>query len=122
MKFRHMVVEFHGASWEGYIIEEVLKLEKPDEAYFRATHQGAEIDLLMFKNRRKIGVEIKYTDAPTMTPSIRNALVDLQLDRMVVVVYPGEREYLLDDRVRVMPMTHLSGNRPSFFSVARSHG
>jgi uncharacterized protein len=31
-----------GASWEGYAIEEVLKALRPDEAYYWATHQGAE--------------------------------------------------------------------------------
>jgi predicted AAA+ superfamily ATPase len=34
-----------GASWEGYVIDEIIKLYKPDEAYFWATHNGAEIDL-----------------------------------------------------------------------------
>src|SRR5947208_6610089 len=44
-----------GASWEGYAVEEVLKAMQPDEAYFWATHSGAELDLLLFKNGRRIG-------------------------------------------------------------------
>lgn len=92
-----------GASWEGYAVEEVLKALRPDEAYFWGTHQGAELDLLLFKSGRRIGVECKRMDAPTLTPSMRIALVDLRLD-CLLVVYPGERRYSLGDRVEVIPL------------------
>ena len=55
---------------------------EPDEAYFWATHQGAELDLLLFKGGRRFGVEIKRMDAPTLTPSMRIALADLQLEHL----------------------------------------
>ena len=97
-----------GASWEGFAVEEVLKALRPDEAYYWATHQGAEIDLVLFKHGRRIGVECKRMDAPTLTPSMRIALQDLKLDRLVVV-YPGERRYMLADRVEVMPLIELVG-------------
>ena len=67
-----------GASWEGYAVEEVLKSFRPDEAYFWATHNGAELDLLLFKNGRRIGVECKRADAPRLTPSMRVALSGLE--------------------------------------------
>ena len=73
------------ASWEGYAIEDVLKACTPDEAYFWATHSGAELDLLLVKDGRRIGVECKRVDAPCLTPSMRVALQDLELDRMLVV-------------------------------------
>ena len=92
-----------GASWEGYAIEEVLKAFRPDEAYFWATHTGAELDLLLFKNGRRIGVECKRADAPTLTPSMRIALADLKLDRLHVL-YPGERSYSLAKNVEVLPL------------------
>jgi len=41
-----------GASWEGYVIEEVLSAVQPDDAWFWATHQGAEIDLLLRKHHQ----------------------------------------------------------------------
>jgi hypothetical protein len=71
-------------------MEEVLKAVRPEEAYYRAAHQGAEIDLVWFKHGRRIGVECKRLDAPTLTPSMRIAIEDLKLDRLVVV-YPGAR-------------------------------
>jgi predicted AAA+ superfamily ATPase len=95
-----------GASWEGYAVEEVLKALRPDEAYYWATHQGAEIDLLLFKNSRRIGVECKRADAPVLTPSMRIALADLKLDRLHVV-YPGEKRYALTRKVEVMPLVEL---------------
>lgn len=92
-----------GASWEGYAVEEVLKALRPDEAYFWATHQGAELDLLLFKRGRRIGVECKRVDAPSLTPSMRIALEDLKLDELLVV-YPGEKEYALAPRVKASPL------------------
>jgi uncharacterized protein len=97
-----------GASWEGYAVEEVLKASRPDEAYYWATHQGAEIDLVLFKHGRRIGVECKRADAPTLTPSMRIALNELRLDRLVVV-YPGRRRYALGDRAEVIPLVELVG-------------
>ena len=95
-----------GASWEGYAVEEILKALKPDEAYFWATHNGAELDLLLFKDGRRIGVECKRTDAPTLTPSMRTALADLKLDELIVV-YPGEKRYRLTQQVEVVPLAQL---------------
>lgn len=92
-----------GASWEGFTLEQVLRLVKPDQAYFWATHQGAELDLLMFKGRQRIGVEFKRADAPVMTASMRVALQDLKLDHLYVV-YPGAHRYRLAERVKVVPL------------------
>jgi predicted AAA+ superfamily ATPase len=91
-----------GASWEGLLLEQVLHVAQPEEAYFWATHQGAELDLLMFKHGRRVGVEFKRADAPRLTPSMRIALEDLALDALLVV-YPGDRTYRLAERVHVVP-------------------
>jgi predicted AAA+ superfamily ATPase len=99
-------LEFHpkvGASWEGYAVEEVLKSFRPDEAYYWATHNGAELDLLLFKDGRRIGVECKRADAPVLTPSMKIALKDLKLDQLYVL-YPGDRTYSLAKEVKVMPL------------------
>ena len=96
-----------GASWEGYVVEEVLGQLQPDQAYFWATHQGAELDLLLFKNGRRLGIEIKRADAPTLTPSMRSALADLKLEQLVVL-YPGSLAYELEPRVRVLPIRVLA--------------
>jgi predicted AAA+ superfamily ATPase len=92
-----------GASWEGYGLEQVLRLTRPDDAYFWATHQGAELDLLMFRYSKRIGVEFKRVDAPSLTPSMRIAVNDLKLDALYVV-YPGDRRYRLAEAVEVVPL------------------
>jgi predicted AAA+ superfamily ATPase len=93
-----------GASWEGYLIEEVLRAVEPQEAFFWATHQGAEIHLVLVKDGRLLGVECKMADAPRLTPSIRIALEDLKLER-IAVVYPGPQRYHLTNNVEVVPLT-----------------
>ena len=95
-----------GASWEGYVIEALLACIQPDEACFWSTHAGAEIDLLLFKDGRRTGVEIKRADAPRLTHSMRTALTDLHLDRLLVI-YPGERRYALAENVEVIPLSAL---------------
>lgn len=100
-----------GASWEGYAMEEVIKSAAPDECFFWATHNGAEIDLLLLKNGRRVGVECKLADAPRLTPSMRIALEDLQLDHLVVV-YPGEQAYSLAENITVLPLSHLGEDTP----------
>jgi predicted AAA+ superfamily ATPase len=96
-----------GASWEGYAIEEAIKAVRPDEAYFWGTHNGAELDLLLLKDGKRIGVECKRKDAPRLTPSMKIAMEDLGLDRLIVF-YPGQRAYPLAERIEVMPITRLA--------------
>ncbi|NJN39920.1 MAG: ATP-binding protein [Gammaproteobacteria bacterium] len=96
-----------GASWEGFMLEQVLQLARPDEAYFWATHQGAELDLLMFKHGRRVGAEFKRADAPTLTPSMRIAMEDLRLDRLIVI-YPGNKAYPLAANVEVLPAVEVA--------------
>ena len=92
-----------GASWEGFALEQVLRLAKPDEAFFWATHQGAELDLLMLRGQQRIGVEFKRADAPRVTPSMRIAMNDLKLDSLYVV-HPGLHRYSMGEGVEAVPL------------------
>lgn len=94
-----------GASWEGYVLERVIHQLRPDEAYFWATHTGAELDALLMMGGERIGIEIKRADAPRLTPSMRHALEDLKLKRLWVV-YPGNKRYSLHAQVEVMPFEY----------------
>ncbi len=96
-----------GASWEGYVIEEIVKATQPDETYFWGTHSGAELDLLLIKSGKRIGVECKRMDAPKLTPSMRTAMQDLELDRLIVV-YPGAQSYSLGDGISVLPLSRIA--------------
>ena len=103
-----------GASWEGRAIEETIRATKPDEAFFWATHQGAEIDLLLAKRGRLYGVECKYTDMPRVTPSMLAALGELGLER-VAVLYPGNRRAPLHDKIEAVPLTEVTQGLKGIF-------
>jgi hypothetical protein len=90
-----------GASWEGFALEAILRLVGDRNAYFWATHAGAELDLLAIIDGKRYGFELKYGDAPRATKSMRVALDDLQLARLYVV-HPGKESYVLNDRAEVL--------------------
>ena len=96
----------YGASWEGFALEQVLAILKPRDAYFWATHAGAELDLLAFKDGRRLGFEFKCTDSPRITKSMHVALSDLRLHRLSIV-YPGTRSFPLSKKVRALAITDL---------------
>ena len=95
-----------GASWEGYCVEQILNYCDPRQAYFWATHAGAELDLLVFLEGRRIGIEIKYTDSPDATRSMRIAMDNLKLDHLFVV-HPGSERYDLAPQIEVIPLGEL---------------
>ena len=93
-----------GFSWEGFALEQVIRfLGAERDAYFWATHGGAELDLLVARGGRHYGFEFKYDDAPGTTKSMRVALADLALERLFVV-YPGTRRFDLDERITALPL------------------
>ncbi|MDI1320863.1 MAG: ATP-binding protein [bacterium] len=95
-----------GASWEGFAVEEVLARFPTRDAYFWATHAGAELDLLLLRNGRRIGFEFKFTDTPTTTKSMRIALADLKLDHLWVV-HPGVHRHPLAERIEAIGLAEL---------------
>lgn len=95
-----------GASWEGFALEQVLSLTGDRDAYFWATHGGAELDLLVNLPGRKIGFEFKYGDAPSMTKSMHTALRDLKLERLFVV-HPGRESYVMNEQTEAVAIDNL---------------
>ncbi|MCY3844583.1 MAG: ATP-binding protein [Acidobacteria bacterium] len=91
-----------GASWEGFILEKVIAESGADQVHFWATHNGAELDLLLVAGGRRVGVEIQRVDAPRRTRSMAVALEDLKLDALRVV-YPGTMGYDIGDRIAAVP-------------------
>lgn len=92
-----------GASWEGFAMQEVVRLlDVPwDRCYYWATHQGAELDLLVLQGGRRLGFEFKLTSSPRTTRSMHSALEDLALDRLYVV-FPGETRFPLHERIEAV--------------------
>ena len=95
-----------GASWEGFVVEEIFRLSMDRNLFFWSTHAGAELDVLLFKGGKVTGFEIKYTDAPKTTKSMRVASNDLGLHHLYVV-YPGEKTYQLDESITALSINDL---------------
>lgn len=86
-----------GASFEGYVIEELIRHFGADnEYYFWRTQVGDELDLLLIKNGVKYGFEIKYSDAPTLSKSMKTAKDTLKLHRLYIITY-SDNFYQKDD-------------------------
>ena len=62
---------------------------------------------MILRGERKIAFEFKYSSAPKVTRSMRAALEDLDLDR-IVVVYPGDGVYPLAERIEVANLEYLA--------------
>ena len=89
-----------GASWEGFIINQIISIAGTDkyEYFFWATHAGAELDLMLIKGRKRIGFEVKFTSSPRITPSMKIALDNLKLN-MLFVIYAGNKNYSLSKKI-----------------------
>ena len=93
-----------GASWEGFALEQVIRLCWADrDAYYYRTHAGAELDLLLVRNGKRFGFEFKHEDAPTATKSMHITTDDLALKRLWII-YPGEHRYVVSDRIEAVPL------------------
>jgi predicted AAA+ superfamily ATPase len=91
-----------GASWEGFALEELIRARhfRPEECYFWRTHTGAELDLFVLHQGKRLGFEFKYTDQPRVTKSMYSALADLKLDELTIIA-PGREKFLLQEKVSV---------------------
>lgn len=95
-----------GASWEGFVIEQLVTCLDTRDTYSWGTHNGAELDLMVMARGKRHGFECKYADAPGTTKSMRVVLEDLGLEHRWVI-YPGKERYVLDERITVVPATEI---------------
>ena len=95
-----------GASWEGFALEQVLRVTGDRDAYFWNTQGVAELDLLVFLRGERFGFEFKYADAPAVEKSLRAARDDLKLKR-AFIIHPGPESYALNDWAEVVAIHDL---------------
>lgn len=95
-----------GASWEGFAIEEILSLTGERDAYFWATHGGAELDLLVLQDGKRVGYEFKYNEKPKTSRSMHIAEADLGLDH-IYVVHPGRHTFPLTEKITAVTLPDL---------------
>jgi predicted AAA+ superfamily ATPase len=92
-----------GASWEGFAMEQILRIIRPSQAYYWATYSGAEIDLFFIVNGLRYGIEFKFNEAPDKTKSMAVAIDSLKLNKLLVV-YPGQETWPIDEKITVCPV------------------
>lgn len=95
-----------GASREGFVIEQAITRLGERNVWFWGTHAGAELDLFAQTGGRRLGLEVKHADAPSLTKSMHIARRDLKLDRLFIVT-PGTRSYPLADWAEVVAIPEL---------------
>lgn len=95
-----------GASWETLVLREIKNLKSNYRVYFWHTLSGAEIDFILEHNGVLIGVEAKYTDTPKVTSSMKNALVDLKLKK-ILVVHPGDKSFQMAENIKAVKLLDL---------------
>ena len=104
-----------GASWEGFVIENLLAVAPPNtEAFFYRTAAGAEVDLLLKFGKQLWAIEIKRTTAPKLTKGFHVACEDIKPTRKWVV-YNGEEKFDLKDGITVISL-------PELMQVLSSYG
>jgi predicted AAA+ superfamily ATPase len=96
-----------GASWEGFAIEQVLRVINPPQAFFWATHSGAEIDLFFIFHGRPYGIECKFSEVPKITKSMNQAVESLNLTHLWVI-HPGEHPYPLSKQISAWPIKDIA--------------
>ncbi len=95
-----------GPSWEGFVIEQVLRIIRPSQAYFWSTHSGAELDCFFMHQGKRYGIEVKFSESPVLTKSMHAALATLKLDHLWII-YPGEHSYPAEKNVSVHSVTEI---------------
>lgn len=91
-----------GASWEGYVIEQIYQLKpRPLEMYYYRTQHGAECDVILVDGIKPVAaIEIKYATVPSLSKGFYNVLDDLKISSAFVIT-PGEKQYELDEKTKV---------------------
>lgn len=93
-----------GFSWEGFVIEEIIKnLGEKFEYYFYRSQAGAEIDLILtIGNIPKYLVEIKNSLSPKLSRSFSIAHQDFN-ELQSFVIYPGTENYKIKKTLKSFP-------------------
>jgi uncharacterized protein len=102
-----------GASWEGFILREVIRRTdaKRGEAFFWGVHAGPELDLLIFQDGRRLGFEIKLTKSPQVTASMRSSKEALGLDHLYVMCHGEGEPWSLSEGVTAVPASCLASEQ-----------
>ena len=97
-----------GASWEGFVIENLLaRAPASVQGYFYRTSGGAEVDLLLaWPGGELWAIEVKRSLSPKVERGFHAACDDLRPARKLVV-YPGQESFPLGHDIQAVPLATL---------------
>jgi uncharacterized protein len=98
----------YGASYEGYIIENILSCFPRWQASYYRTSSGAEVDLILQKGQKQIAIEIKASTSPRLSKGTWNSLKEIAPDETIVIAQV-DTSYPLGNNVKVMPIKEFLG-------------
>lgn len=91
-----------GASWEGFVIEQLIAAAPQAAASFYRTSHGAEADLVLsFRGGETWVVEVKRSSAPTVSRGFHLAATDVGATRKLLVA-PVSAPYPMRDGIEAM--------------------
>jgi len=96
----------YGASWEGFVVEQLISKYGSENAYFWGSHGKAELDFMVIQNGKKYGFEIKITTSPTTSKSMHSAIESLKLESLTIII-PGKEQFGLSSKIKVLGIEKL---------------
>jgi len=101
-----------GASWEGFVIENLLLVIPPQiEVSFYRSSGGAEVDLILefqsSKGKQTWAIEIKRSLKPKVARGFHSACEELNPQRKLLV-YPGDETYPISNSIQVIGYKQLT--------------
>jgi len=91
-----------GASWEGFVIEQIIPLLLDNrKVFFYRTHDGAELDMVITRRDKPLaGIEIKFGSGTSTSRGNTEAALFLKTEHNFILVKDDE-DYLLSNGFRV---------------------
>jgi uncharacterized protein len=102
-----------GASWEGMVIEEIVRglnaRGASFESYYYRTGAGAEVDLVLDGEFGLVPIEIKHTTSAGSYRELRSleGFVAERRCRLGIVINNAERPTIYKERIVIVPFSHL---------------
>ncbi len=93
----------YGASWEGFVLESIISRTAGWRHSFYRTASGVELDLIIEKGQRTIGVECKAATAPRPTRGFWQAMDDLSLSEAYIIA-PIHDSYPIEKGVKIVSL------------------
>jgi len=99
----------YGASWEGFIIEQILNTAPHMRGSFYRNSNGNEIDLILEYKNKRIAIECKASSAPDVGKGLKMALDELKIKQAWIIAQVNE-PYPYNENITISPLSYFINN------------